>query len=83
MNTTMVSASMKAAIRSAGDGAWPVSAMSQGSERRNRSRSTAIEPRRWLAGIRRSCWISRRGDPGQDQGSAAVRRDRADEADNE
>jgi hypothetical protein len=59
----MVSASMNAAIRSAGDGACPVSAMSQGPERQNRSRSTAIEPRRWLAGSWRSCWISRRGDP--------------------
>ena len=34
--STMVSASIKAAIRSAGDGARPVSAMSQGPERQNR-----------------------------------------------
>ena len=54
---------MKAATRSAGDGASPVSAMSHGWERWNRSRSAAIEPRRWLSGSWRSCSISRRGEP--------------------
>ena len=52
-----------AAVRSAGDGAIPVSALSQGSERWNRSQAMVIESCRWSAGTLHSCWISRRGEP--------------------
>ena len=61
--STTVSESMKAAVRSAGDGVSPVRAVSQGSERKNRSQNSTPEPCPNLAGFRRSCWISRRGEP--------------------